>query len=98
MAESRIPTGKKRYQITLTVDTVNQIRANMRTIGIPQNMFSKLIDDALSESILPTFQTFANRKLEGKQLTLEDIMSLASGELVKLGKELDHLREEKRKE
>lgn len=55
MAESKIPDGKKRYSLTLTVETMDWLQTYLKARRVGTRMISEMVDESLSEMV-KTFQ------------------------------------------
>lgn len=79
---SSIPEGKKRYQITLTEDSVKRFQALAARIGMPKSMMSSALDDAL-RTLVESMEKFEKK---GK-VTITDLFTA-------IGEHLDQINEE----
>lgn len=64
---------KKRYQLTLTKSTVEQMHKDLQSLGLRKDALSGLVDDWLIK-FAPTLHKMAERKLRGEQLTFEEVL------------------------
>lgn len=73
--QNGIPKGKKRYNITLTVTTVNRMHAYLGKNHVPKSFMSSMLDELLLD-ILKTFDELeASQKRKGAQLGFGDMLS-----------------------
>lgn len=74
---------KKRYQVTLTEETVKRFQALAEKLKMPKGIMSTVLDDAL-ESVLDSMERFAAK---GGKLTMADLFTA-------IGEQIDSLTEE----
>ncbi len=70
-------TDKKRYYVTLTQDKAFITKRYLKELGLPSQHFSILIDEYLDQ-INPVLKRIVEGKKTGKQITMLEIMNLAS--------------------
>lgn len=77
-----ITKGKKRYQITLTQETVEEFQALAEEMNMPRGTMSNILDESLLKT-LKAIKKFRARK----SATFADLFAV-------IGEELDELNEE----
>lgn len=66
---------KKRYSVTLTESSVEQMKADIKRLGLPSSMFSGILDEAITMTLGPMMHRMAEKKAKGEQITFEDVIS-----------------------
>lgn len=87
MAESRIPEGKARYSLTLTVENVKKYRALMKQLGVSHAPMSNAVDD-----FLKTINETMERCISKGSVTITDLFT-AMGEQISIAMEEDQRAE-----
>lgn len=75
-----IPEGKQRYAVTLTVETVDAVKADLKTLGLHPSIFSGLLDEMLSKSA-PTIHLLAEKKRIGETVSFQEIYAMMLSQL-----------------
>lgn len=84
MAKSQIPEGKKRYQVTLTEDSVTRLHGVLARLNLPKSTMSTMLDEALTGMV-----GNMEKWLDKGNVTITDLF-LAIGEQVeKLNEEAE---------
>lgn len=86
MSTVRIPEGKKRYAVTLSIDTVGKYRALSKSLGMPITSMSALCEDAISQ-VTATMAQFAERHKTKGKLSMVDLVQVIGQQLEELEKE-----------
>lgn len=86
----RIPEGKKRYAITLTVEHVDRFRKISEHLGMPRSAMSKALDESLL-GLVSSMEEFKARHAASGKLTLGDLFEV-------VGQQLNEKEEVKREE
>ncbi len=86
MSTVRIPEGKKRYAVTLSIDTVEKYRALSKSLGMPITSMSALCEDAISQ-VTVTMAQFAERHKTKGKLSMVDLVQVIGQQLEELEKE-----------
>lgn len=86
MSTVRIPEGKKRYAVTLSIDTVEKYRALSKSLGMPITSMSALCEDAISQ-VTATMAQFAERHKTKGKLSMVDLVQVIGQQLEELEKE-----------
>lgn len=94
MSTVRIPEGKKRYAVTLSIDTVEKYRALSKSLGMPITSMSALCEDAISQ-VTATMAQFAERHKTRGKLSMVDLVQVIGQQLEELEKEEEKERAEK---
>ena len=89
----RIPEGKKRYAITLTVEHVDRFRKISEHLGMPRSAMSKALDESLL-GLVASMEEFKARHAASGKLTLGDLFEVVGQQLNE--KEGEHDEEQKR--
>lgn len=61
---------KKRYQVTLTSQHVEEAHRQLSALGLPKSALSAILDDWLG-NFLPILTKMADKKRKGEQMTFE---------------------------
>lgn len=69
----------RRYNVTLTKETVDEFQALTKVMKFPQNIMSQICDEAISK----TLQTFKHFREKGN-LTLTDLFTMIGEETQKM--------------
>lgn len=64
---------KKRYQLTLTPATVDEMHRQLAILGLPKSALSAIVDDWLL-NFVPILTKMADKKRRGEQLTFDELM------------------------
>ena len=75
----RIPAGKKRYAITLTVEHVNRFR-KLGTSRMPPSTLSRALDGFLDD-LTKSMEEFRERHASSGKLTLGDLFEVVGQQL-----------------
>lgn len=75
-----IREGKQRYAVTLTIETVNQVKNDLDFLGLPPSLFSGLLDEMLSKTA-PTIHLLAEKKRVGEKVEMKEIYALMLAQL-----------------
>ena len=75
-----VAQGKKRYMITLTVDTVARFQELTEKLGMAPGTMSKTLDDYLA-TVTRTIEELAKRGQEKGKVTLADMLALMAKEM-----------------
>lgn len=86
MSTVRIPEGKKRYAVTLSIDTVEKYRALSKSLGMPITSMSALCEDAISQ-VTATMAQFAERHKTKGKFSMVDLVQVIGQQLEELEKE-----------
>lgn len=81
---------KKRYQVTLTEETVNRFQALAGRLKMPKGIMSTVLDDALV-NILESMEKFETAAKGKGQVTIGDLFKV-------IGEQMDKITEEKHEE
>lgn len=76
----RIPEGKKRYAITLTVEHVDRFRKISEHLGMPRSAMSKALDESLL-GLVSSMEEFKARHAASGKLTLGDLFEVVGQQL-----------------
>jgi len=75
-----IPEGKDRYQVTLTVETVTAVKADLKELGLHPAVFSGLMNEMLSK-VAPTIHLLAEKKRSGETVSFHEVYALMLAQL-----------------
>lgn len=78
-------SGKKRYQVTLTQETVERFKALSEEMNMPQGTMSSILDESLSKAV----KVFGQLKAKGK-VGFADMFHL-------IGETFDEIQEDEQK-
>jgi len=76
----RIPVGKRRYAITLTVEHVNRFRKLSEHLGMPPSTLSRALDEFL-DGLTKSMEEFRERHASSGKLTLGDLFEVVGQQL-----------------